>query len=336
MNTTQSDAKVKEWLARRQPFHRKIHRPVRTFKATPDKLFPLLCPTTEYDWLTGWDCEMVYSDSCYAEQDTIVTTDFFIPNGEVWTCWRYQPNQMIQFLRFSEHLVIRTGIRLQDNQDGTTTAQWEIVTTALNQQGNQMISSIPDSDEPFDDIFRDIERYLAGRPTDTVKSEARVKELRQSQGKYKRRKQRLVQTLDAPAAVVFPQFCPSRELDWIDGWQCDLIYTSTGYVEADCVFTTPATNVLGPGVWAFVNIDPNQDVELVRTLGNDLLIHFRINLEDHGNGTSTGTWDLTLTALTEEGNVMLDGMPEKDVRLTEAVAGLDHFLRTGDLEVGRE
>jgi hypothetical protein len=55
-------------------------RIVRSFRmqlaAAPDKVFPLLCPTREYDWIEAWKCRMIHSDSGYAEPDCIFKTDF--------------------------------------------------------------------------------------------------------------------------------------------------------------------------------------------------------------------------------------------------------------------
>jgi hypothetical protein len=31
--------------------------------APPDRVFPLLCPVRERDWLEGWEADMVYSAS---------------------------------------------------------------------------------------------------------------------------------------------------------------------------------------------------------------------------------------------------------------------------------
>jgi len=42
----------------------------------PEVLFPLLCPVREYEWIEPWKCDMIYSDSGFAEQDCIFQTDF--------------------------------------------------------------------------------------------------------------------------------------------------------------------------------------------------------------------------------------------------------------------
>ena len=148
---------------------------------------------------------------------------------------------------------------------------------------------------------------------------------------FKRRVRITEQVFEASPAEVFEQLCPTREMDWIDGWRANLIYTGTGYVEPDCIFTTPPDNILGPGVWIFTRWQPNELVELVRVIDNNVVEHVRIRLTDNGNGTCTGIWDLKFTALNEQGNNMVAAIPDEDPLFSNIIAGLGHFLRTGQL-----
>jgi hypothetical protein len=149
----------------------------------------------------------------------------------------------------------------------------------------------------------------------------------------KRKTQKYEKKFDFPAEKVFYQFCPSRELDWIEGWDCDLVYTSTGYVEDDCIFTTPETNSLGPGLWIFTRYEPSEKLEIVRIIQESVVIHFRINLIDNNDGTSTGVWNLTFTALNESGNAIVDSIPDKNPELVRAIDGLEYFLESGEMMI---
>ena len=46
-----------------------------TFKqlnnAEPEKVFPLLCPVREKDWLDGWNYKMIYSKSGLIEKNCV-------------------------------------------------------------------------------------------------------------------------------------------------------------------------------------------------------------------------------------------------------------------------
>jgi len=125
---------------------------------------------------------------------------------------------------------------------------------------------------------------------------------------------------------VFFQLCPSRELDWIDGWECDLVYTSAGYIEKDCIWTTPESNVLGPGLWIVTCYQANRKLEFVRLIEDAVVEHVRIHLFDNNDGTTRGIWALSFTALNEPGNEMVAAMPDDHIDLDLALDGLEAFL----------
>jgi hypothetical protein len=168
----------------------------------------------------------------------------------------------------------------------------------------------------------------------TERSKSKAMEFLKKGRNLKRKTQKYEKTFDFPPEKVFFQFCPSRELDWIEGWDCDLVFTTTGYVEDDCIFTTPETNSLGPGLWIFTRYEPSQKLEIVRIIQESVVIHFRINLIDNNNGTSTGVWNLTFTALNESGNAMVDSIPDKNPELERAIDGLEYFLESGEMMTG--
>ena len=37
---------------------------------------------------------------------------------------------------------------------------------------------------------------------------------------------------------IFPLLCPVREYEWLETWQCEMIYTKSGFTELDCIFKT--------------------------------------------------------------------------------------------------
>lgn len=165
----------------------------------------------------------------------------------------------------------------------------------------------------------------------TTRSKQKVTAFLTQEQKMKRTTQRVEKTLPFSPDEIFFQFCPSRELDWIEGWACDLVYTSTGYVEKDCIFTTSATNILGSGLWIVTRYELNQKLELVRVIEEAVVIHFRINLIDNNDGTSTGVWHLTFTALNESGNAIIESIPETSPDLVRAIDGLEYYLQTGEM-----
>jgi len=55
--------------------YRVAHEYTQTNPATPEKVFPLLCPVREADWIPGWQHNLIYSDSGVAELGCIFTTE---------------------------------------------------------------------------------------------------------------------------------------------------------------------------------------------------------------------------------------------------------------------
>jgi hypothetical protein len=54
--------------------NRVVHEFTQTNPAAPEKVFPLLCPVREDDWLPGWKYRLIYSDSGVAELGCVFTT----------------------------------------------------------------------------------------------------------------------------------------------------------------------------------------------------------------------------------------------------------------------
>ena len=69
---------------------RKRHSYKQTINALPERVFPLLCPVREGDWVEGWDPRLVLSESGVAEQDGIFIT---ASDGHetVWVISRHEP-----------------------------------------------------------------------------------------------------------------------------------------------------------------------------------------------------------------------------------------------------
>lgn len=164
MNTVQSDKVAKAQRERGPQYERRVVTHRQVFGTTSDKLFPLFCPTTEYDWIDGWHGELIYSRSGYQEYNLVFRTDFF-GFDEVWVMSNFEPNRAIGFVRTSEHLSIKVDITVCDNLDGTSTGDWVINATALTARGNEMLRGMKPEDEPLGLLVAAVDHYIN---TDTI------------------------------------------------------------------------------------------------------------------------------------------------------------------------
>ena len=113
------------------------------YPARPEKVFPLLCPIREYEWIEVWKCELVYSESGVAEQDCVFKTNFPSEGPEeTWVVSRYEAPRLVEFVRINPWRSMRYTISLTDNGDGTTRADWTQIITALNEEGMALLQQV--------------------------------------------------------------------------------------------------------------------------------------------------------------------------------------------------
>lgn len=110
--------------------------------ASPEELFPLLCPVREYDWIENWQCELVYSESGKAEADCVFRTRFPQDGPEdTWVVSRYEPPRAIEFIRINALRVVRYSIELDSAEAGRSSWTWSQTLTGLNDPGDALIAS---------------------------------------------------------------------------------------------------------------------------------------------------------------------------------------------------
>jgi hypothetical protein len=118
------------------------------FGAAPERVFPLLCPTREYEWIEPWECELLRSDSGFAEANCVFRTGVLTDGVEdVWVVSHYEPSKRIDFVRFDGRRVMSYSIVLEAAANGTTTAHNTQVVTALNEEGNRILDA--EADDAF-------------------------------------------------------------------------------------------------------------------------------------------------------------------------------------------
>lgn len=159
MNTQHSDAIAQAWKATKNPLRRISFNQQRMFQSTPQEIFPLLCPTTELDWLPGWNCKLLHSQSGYAEFGCIFNTSYF-GMDEVFICTRYEKDLAVDYLRMSTHIGGKLDIKLFDHCDGTTTGVWHVTLSALDEPGNEILQGISGAKKHFEKAIYALEYYL--------------------------------------------------------------------------------------------------------------------------------------------------------------------------------
>ncbi|MCB2223996.1 MAG: SRPBCC family protein [Actinobacteria bacterium] len=136
--------------------------------------------------------------------------------------------------------------------------------------------------------------------------------------------------LAAPPSQVFPLLCPVREYDWIEGWECEMVFTDSGVAEDGCVFTR--TDDTGPAVWTVSRYEPDERIEFVIVTPGSHVQRLDIAVEAEPGGSRVH-WRRTITSLDPAGEAAVaaleDGSWDAAMAMLERM--LAHYCATGEM-----
>lgn len=133
----------------------------------------------------------------------------------------------------------------------------------------------------------------------------------------------------ATLAEVFPLLCPKREEDWIPGWECETLWSKSGFNEEGAVFRTlkPYGTEL---FWHTLRYDPKDRlVDFLITAPGLFLFRFKITVDEAAGGILTITFHQTFTSLSEGGDALMERYRNEDLppRLKALGEFLEKYLR---------
>ena len=113
---------------------------VMKISAKPDFVFSLLCPEREKAWIDGWEYEMIYSQSGFAEKGCTFKTELQ-PEGEAyWLMTRCVPPYEAEYVRFViGKMFVTLSFKLSE-EDGGTAMDAIYSFTGITEDGNRFIA----------------------------------------------------------------------------------------------------------------------------------------------------------------------------------------------------
>ncbi len=117
------------------------HQYTQTNDAAPEKVFPLLCPVREADWVPGWQYRLIYSESGVAEDGCVFTTPNDSGPETIWMVTHYDPQAFTIAYAWVEPGRVATQIRisLAPAPGGKTSARIGYLYTGLSPAGNAQL-----------------------------------------------------------------------------------------------------------------------------------------------------------------------------------------------------
>lgn len=141
---------------------RKPTRATRTFTqkllAGPDRVFPLLCPVREADWLSGWDPLVVFANSGVAEPECVFMTAA-APHPAIWFITRHEPERgFVEMLKvLPEMTACLLSIELAATPEGCD-ATITYSHTSLGPRGDAFVAGF--TEDFYLDFMRDWETRM--------------------------------------------------------------------------------------------------------------------------------------------------------------------------------
>ncbi len=124
----------------------------------PERVFPLLCPVREREWVNGWDPRLVVSASGFAERDcSFITSDGV--HESVWIVTEHDAARfVVEFVKVTPHVTAtRINIALEADGGGTI-AEVAYQHTAIGPEGNAFVASF--TEEMYMAFMKEWERSL--------------------------------------------------------------------------------------------------------------------------------------------------------------------------------
>lgn len=143
----------------------RVHRTYQQhLDAPPDRIFPLLCPVREADWVPGWQPSLVVSASGVAEADCVFVMPGDDTDDAIWVITRHDPaTYAVAFVKVTpRHTVGRIEIALAPDGPQRTVATVSYQYTALSEVGETFVRDFTDAAyvEAMQQWERQLNHYL--------------------------------------------------------------------------------------------------------------------------------------------------------------------------------
>lgn len=143
--------------------NRKKHSYAQHLNASPENVFPLLCPVMEVEWVPGWLPELVISNSGVCEQDCIFITPPEMPSepeSAIWIVTKYDPEKWaLEMYKVAPgHTISKLEIRLEGHSGHGTTAYISYELTAIGAGGEKFMEEF--TEQWYEGFMREWEKQM--------------------------------------------------------------------------------------------------------------------------------------------------------------------------------
>ena len=125
----------------------------------PDKVFPLLCPVRESEWLPYFKAKVIYSSTGISEDGAIFQTTHGDEATITWIITKYNPNSLIDMLYIiPDIMIVRINIQLVSHDKKHTKTTIRYTKTGLSERGNAEVEKF--TEESFNQQMEHWEKAI--------------------------------------------------------------------------------------------------------------------------------------------------------------------------------
>ena len=148
----------------------KISKPVRVsrtytqkYDAPVSRVFPLMCPVRESDWIEDWDPLLVVTDSGLVESDCVFITEAE-PHNSIWYVTRHEPeNYLVEMIKITPGATaVRLNIQFRELKYNCE-ADVTYTHTSLGAEGDRVVAEF--TEEYYSEFMQEwvemVHTYLA-------------------------------------------------------------------------------------------------------------------------------------------------------------------------------
>jgi len=108
----------------------------QNLNATHERVFPLLCPEREKQWLPGWDARWIHSESGFAEPRAVFATRHAGAAETIWLVAEHRPAHRVHLVRWHpDRMVVDIELDLSSPQPNHTWLDVRYTYTATSRAG---------------------------------------------------------------------------------------------------------------------------------------------------------------------------------------------------------
>lgn len=125
------------------PSWRKVFNYQQEHPFPASRVFPLLCPERQKEWLDGWDYEMIYSKSGLIEKDCVFVTPHSGNGIDTWTVTAYSiPERFIEYVSFCKgEYVLKIQIQVEASSEKRAISYISYTFTSLNEKRAEIVDT---------------------------------------------------------------------------------------------------------------------------------------------------------------------------------------------------